>query len=70
MISGPQPEFFTLMVGVEPRDLDIWRDNPDEIVLDEPDLVITNVKIGERRMLGFSTNVKVGRSSTEGSWTR
>jgi hypothetical protein len=62
VISGLKPELFELLISVEPRDLDIWRDDPDHIVLDEPDLVIFSVEVGEgkRDLLTFSSNVKVG----------
>jgi hypothetical protein len=60
VISGLKSELFELLISVEPRDLDIWRDDPDHIVLDEPDLVIFSVEVGERRLLTFSSNVKIG----------
>jgi hypothetical protein len=60
-IRGPQAGVFSILVDVEPRDLARERENPDEIVLDEPDLVITNTKFSDTvSMLAFSTNVKVG----------
>jgi hypothetical protein len=60
-IRGPQAGIFSVLVDVQPRDLDRERDNPDEIVLDEPDLVITNLKLSDEvSMLSFSANVKVG----------
>jgi hypothetical protein len=60
-IRGPQAGIFSVLVDVEARDLERERDGTAEIVLDEPDLVITNLKISDTvSMLAFSTNVKVG----------
>jgi hypothetical protein len=60
-IRGPQAGVFSILVDVQPRDLARERSDPGEIVLDEPDLVITNLVISETvSMLSFSTNVKVG----------
>jgi hypothetical protein len=60
-IRGPQAGLFSILVDVEPRDLARERSSTDEIVLDEPDLVITNTVISDQvSMLAFSSNVKVG----------
>jgi hypothetical protein len=60
-IRGPQAGLFSIIVAVEPRDLARERNGGDEIVLDDPDLVISSMKIGDdRSMLSFSANVTVG----------
>jgi hypothetical protein len=60
-IRGPQAGGFSIIVAVEPRDLARERSGGDEIVLDEPDLVISSMEIGDARsMLSFSANVTVG----------
>jgi hypothetical protein len=60
-IRGPQAGLFSILVDVEPRDLARERTSTDEVVLDEPDLVITNTVLSDKvSMLAFSANVKVG----------
>jgi hypothetical protein len=59
-IRGPQAGLFSLLVDVKPRNLDRERDDSAEIVLDEPALVITNLKISDEvSMLSFSANVTI-----------
>lgn len=59
-IRGPQAGLFSLLVDVNPRNLDRERDDSAEIVHDEPTLVITNLKISDEvSMLSFSANVTI-----------
>ncbi|MFV8756552.1 hypothetical protein ACNOYE_38900 [Nannocystaceae bacterium ST9] len=60
-IRGPQAGLFSLIVDVQPNDLEQQRKGAAELVLDEPDLMITKIDFGESgSMLAFVANVRVG----------
>jgi hypothetical protein len=60
-VRGPQAGLFSITIDVEPRDLERDRSEPDDVVLDEPNLVITKLEIGDAgTFLMFGANVTVG----------